>query len=279
MNEENNMWYSAISSALDTLLSHVASVLPSLVAALIILIAGFMLSKLIKVGIKSILDRAGIEKLSASTGIQSQLKRFGEHATLTGLIAGLVFWIIFLLFIVTAAETLGFPQLTATIDSFVLFLPKLIVAALILLFGLAAANMAKAYVFKSASEAGFDFAKPLSNIIYALLILLVSSIAIGQLEIETRLLDTLIAVAFAAMGLGSAISMGLGSQKVSENIMYSIYIADLVKEGDHVILKDGSKGEIETIGAVATTLISEDDSRRIIKNQEFLDQLVVMPKK
>lgn len=279
MNEDKNMWYSAIASALDTLLSHIASVLPSLFAATLIIIAGLIIAKIIKVTIVSLLERAGIETLAASTGIQVQLRRFGKSATLTRLISGLIFWIVFLLFLVTAAETLGFPQLTSTIDSFVIFLPKLIAAALILLFGLAAANIAKEYVHKSASDAGFDFAKPLSNIIYALLILLVSSIAIGQLEIETRLLDTLIAVAFAAMGLGSAISMGLGSRNVSENIMYSIYIADLVSEGDDVILKGGFKGEVQSIGAVAIVLTEKDGSKRIIKNEDFLDQLVIIPKK
>jgi len=275
MNGENTMWYSALSSALDTLLSHIASVLPALFAAIVILLAGFVLAKLVKVAISSLLERSGIERLAASTGIQGQLKRFGETVTLSRILAGLSFWIIFLLFFVTAAETLGFPQLTSTIDAFVLFLPKLIAAALILLFGLAAANLARGYVHKSAAEAGFDFAKPLANMIYALMILLVASIAISQLEIETRLLDALIAVAFAAMGLGSAISMGLGSKQVSENIMYSIYVADHVEEGDLVTLKDGTTGRVLSIGTVAVTLGLDDNSRKIIKNSEFLDQLVI----
>lgn len=272
------MWYSAISNALDTLLTHIASVLPSMIAALLILFAGYLLSKLAKAGTFRLLQKAGIERLSETTGIQSQLKRFGEKATLSSLISTLIFWIIFLLFLVTAAETLGFPQLTNTIDSFVLFLPKLIVASLILLFGLAASNIARAYVFKSATQAGYDFAKPLANIIYALLILLIASISIGQLDIETRLLDILIAVAFSAMGLGSALSMGIGSRNVSENIMYSIYVSDLIQEGDSVILKDGIKGTIETIGSIATTINDQDNRKIIIKNKDLIDNLIILPK-
>lgn len=275
MSTEPNMWYQAFASALDTLLSHVAAIVPSLVAALIIIVVGYFIAKIVRVSVAAVLARVGIEKLSKATGIEDQLRRFGSDVTISYVIATVVYWTILLIFAVTAAESLGLPQLTATIDSFVLFLPKIIATAFILLFGLAAANLAKEMVYKSARSAGFDFAKPVSKIVYGLLVLLVASLAINQLEIETALLDTMISIVLAAIGVGAAISLGLGSRSTSENIMYSLYIADHVQPGDNVTLKTGIKGEVETIGAVATTVRVSDKSLMVINNREFLDQLEV----
>jgi len=275
MNNEPNMWYSAMASALDTLLSHLASVLPSLTAALLILIVGYILAKIVKKSISSLLKKAGTEKLSNLTGMDEQLHRFGSGVTISDILATLGYWVVLLIFIVTAAESLGLPQLTNTIDAFVLFLPKLVATTFILLFGLAAANFAKDLVYKSAHSAGFDFAKPVSKLVYGLLVLLVASLAISQLEIDTGLLDMMIVIVLGAIGVGAAISLGLGSRSTSENIMHSLYIADLVKSGDLVTLKNGVKGSVETIGAIATTIRVSEKSLIVINNKAFLDQLEI----
>ena len=78
----------------------------------------------------------------------------------------------------------------------------------------------KSTVYESAKSAGFDFARPLSKVSFALVVILTLSLTIGQLEIETRLLDAIIIIVLAALGVGAAISLGLGSRSASENIVY-----------------------------------------------------------
>jgi small-conductance mechanosensitive channel len=160
-------------------------------------------------------------------------------------------------------------------DQFLRFIPKLVAATLILLFGLAAASLIKSTVYESAKSAGFDFARPLSKVSFALVVVLTLSLTIGQLEIETRLLDAIIIIVLAALGVGAAISLGLGSRSASENIVYSIYIADTVKIGDKVTISDGTSGEVVEIGAVATTIRTQDESLKVVDNKAFLSGLSI----
>ena len=189
--------------------------------------------------------------------------------------AVLVFWITFLVFIVTAADSLGLSQLGETMDQFLRFIPKIIAATLILLFGLAAANLIKNAIYNAAKAAEFDFARPLSKAAYGLVAILTLSLTINQLDIDTVLLDTIIAIALATLGVGTAISLGLGSREASQNIIYSLYISDTVKVGDSVTTKDGIKGDVVEITAVVTIIRTSDESLKVIDNKRFLDGLTI----
>lgn len=273
MNESSNVWYNAFSQAITTLLEHIASILPNVFAAIFMLLVGYIFAKISKIAIQKILEKASINTLSKTTGIDEQLQRFGSQFTLSYIISSLIFWIILLVFAISAADTLGLPQLTKTIDTFILFIPKILASLIILLLGLAAANLAKNMIAKVGKSAGLEFAAPLSKIVYGLLVVLIFSLAISQLDINTVLLDTMVAIALAALGLGVAISLGLGSKSTSENIMFSLYINDLVDIGSQVKLKDGFSGEVIEIGPLATVISHPKHGRRIIKNAEFVDVL------
>lgn len=273
MNQDISVWFEAISGSLETLLSRFAAFLPGLIAAIIILVIGYFVSKLLRIAVAALLKKLGVDKLSEATGIDSQISKLGDKASVSYALSLMVFWIIFLIFIVTAADSLGLTQLGHTMEQFLIFIPKLIVATLILLFGLAAANLAKNAVHKSAKSAGLDFAKPLSKVTFALVVILTISLTIGQLDIQTVLLDAIIIIVLAALGIGLAISLGLGSRAASENIVYAIYITDAVTIGDKVTTESGDSGEVVDLGAVVTTIRMEDETLKVIENKSFLNGL------
>ena len=275
MKEDISVWFQAISGSLETLLSQFAAFLPGLLAAIVILLIGYSIARILRFGVAAILKKVGVDKLGVATGIDDQLSKLGDKASISYALSLMVFWVVFLVFIVTAADSLGLSQLGQTMDQFLRFIPKLIAATLILLFGLAAANLIKSTVYESAKSAGFDFARPLSKVSFVLVVVLTLSLTIGQLEIETRLLDAIIIIVLGALGVGAAISLGLGSRSASENIVYSIYIADTVKIGDKVTTKDGTSGEIVEIGAVTTTIRVKDESLKLIDNKAFLSGLSI----
>jgi len=275
MKENVGMWYQAMSSSLESLLEKFMGALPSIVAAIFLLLIGYFIAKILRKAIKVALVKIGIEKLANSSGINDALKKIDKDFTVSSFIAHLVFWIVLLVFFVSAADSTGMSSLSETIDQFISFIPKIIAATLILLLGLVIANFAKRVIYNSASSAGFDFAKPVSNAIYALILVLVISLTIGELEIETRLLDLVITVIIASLGIAVALSLGLGSRGPSENVLYSIYIADTVSLSDRVELKDGTVGTVAKMSAVSTVIELDDGSQRVINNRDFLDGLTI----
>ncbi|QHJ10276.1 hypothetical protein FX988_00488 [Paraglaciecola mesophila] len=275
MKENISIWFEAVSGSLTALFEEVAGFLPSLFAALVILLVGYFVSRLLRFAVSSILKKVGVDKLAQATGIDQQLSKFGKNVGVSSTLAVLVFWITFLVFIVTAADSLGLSQLGETMDQFLRFIPKIIAATLILLFGLAAANLIKNAVYNAAKAAEFDFARPLSKAAYGLVAILTLSLTINQLDIDTVLLDTIIAIALATLGVGTAISLGLGSREASQNIIYSLYVSDTVKVGDSVTTKDGIQGNVVEITAVVTILRTPDESLKVIDNKNFLDGLTI----
>ncbi len=275
MTNRLNIWFEAISGSLKTLLSEFAAFIPSLLAAIVILIIGYIVSRVLRSAIRVVLRKIGVDKLASATGVSEHLDKFGKNATISNVISVLIFWIIFLIFIVSAADSLGLSQLGETIDIFIIFIPKIIAATFILLLGLAAASFVKTAVYESAKAAGFDFAKPLSTAVFSLIVILTLSLSISQLEINTLLLDMIIGILLATLGIAAAISLGLGSKAASKSIVYSIYVAEAVKVSDLVTLKDGTKGTVLDIGAIVTTIRLENESLKLIENEEFLNGLTI----
>jgi small-conductance mechanosensitive channel len=275
MKENISIWFEAVSGSLAALLEEIAAFIPSLFAALVILLVGYFISRVLRFAVFAVLNKVGLDKLAKATGIDQQLTKFGKDVSVSSTLAMLVFWITFLVFIVTAADSLGLSQLGETMDQFLRFIPKIIAATLILLFGLAAANLIKNAIFNAAKAAEFDFARPLSKAAYGLVAILTLSLTINQLDIDTVLLDTIIAIALATLGVGTAISLGLGSREASQNIIYSLYISDTVKIGDTVTTKDGIKGDVVEITAVVTIIRTSDESLKVIDNKVFLDGLTI----
>jgi hypothetical protein len=275
MNSNNNVWYQATVSALESMMQTILGALPSLVAGLLIAILGIFIAQLAKkIGYKLLL-KLGFEKLADSAGVNQALKKIDKRLSASHFISGIIFWIILLVFIVTAANTAGLTFLGHSIDQFVNYLPSLLTASFIFLLGIAGANMVKRFVSSSTKAAGFEFSRPLANFVYMLILVLVFSVSIRELKIDTGILDTLITVMIGSLGIAIALSLGLGSRGPSENALYSIYISDIVSVDDIVQLKDGTVGRIAKIGPVATIVEQENGAKKVIHNREFLDGLVI----
>jgi len=127
MNQLRNMgeatWYS-FTQALNTFMSF----LPSLLVALIVLVAGWFIAGFLARLIARGLNAIGMERAVERSGIGRFIEQSGSRWTMSEIIAALIKWSIFLIFIQAAASLVGMAQITTIINSVILFIPKLIVA-------------------------------------------------------------------------------------------------------------------------------------------------------
>ncbi len=124
------MWYSFTQA-----LSSFMSFLPALLGSLVVLIVGWLiaggLARLVERGLRAV----GLEQAVERSGIGHFIEQSGARWTVSGIIAALIKWSIFLIFIQAAASALGMAQITAIINSIILFIPKLVVALAIIVIG------------------------------------------------------------------------------------------------------------------------------------------------
>ncbi|PKM04932.1 MAG: transporter [Gammaproteobacteria bacterium HGW-Gammaproteobacteria-6] len=270
---ELDAWSQSFTEAMSTLWAKIAAFIPSLIAALFIILLGFVVAKVVDTLLSKGLAKVGLDRLMHGAGVNKLFKRIGISAPVSTVIGKIVYWFIVLTFIVSAAESLGLARVSATLDVFTLYLPKVFGAALILFAGLLLSHLVNGVVRGAAESIGVDYASGLGRFVQGLLVIITVSLAIGQLQIETALLNTVIAIVLVSFGAAAALALGLGSRDVVSQIIAGIYVRELYHVGDRIKL-EGLEGVIEEIGTVKTQLLDDEGQIVSVDNRSLLSQRV-----
>jgi hypothetical protein len=270
---EFDPWTQSLLSAMSSLWASVAAFIPRLFGALVVVLLGFVVAKLLDTLLSKVLAKVGLDRLMAGTGLTKLLGRAGIRIPVSALIGKVVYWFVLLIFLVSAAESLGLERVSATLDMLALYVPKVFGAALILLAGVLLAQLLSGLVRGAAEGVGLDYANGLARMAQGLVIIISISVAIGQLEVKTELLNYVIAIVLITVGLAVALAFGLGSRELVSQILAGIYVRELYEVGQRVSLAD-VEGQIEEIGTVKTLLLTDDGELASVANKVLLEQRV-----
>lgn len=270
---EFDPWTQGIVNAMTTVWTPVAGFIPRLFGALVVVLLGFVVAKLLDTLLSKLLAKLGLDRLMGGTGLTKILARVGIQVPVSTLIGKIVYWFVLLVFLVSAAESLGLQRVSATLDMLALYLPKVFGAALVLIVGILLAQLANSLVRGAADGVGLEYSNGLGRVAQWLVIIISISVAIGQLEVKTDLLNYIIAIVLITIGLAAALALGLGSREVAGQIIAGIYVRELYQVGQQVKVAD-VEGIIEEIGTIKTILLTDEGELVSIANRILLDQRV-----
>ena len=272
---ELDPWSQSLFGAMSALWAPIAAFIPRLFGALLVVAIGFMVAKLLDTLLSKLLAKVGLDRLVAGTGVTKLLGRVSIRVPVSVLIGKIVYWFVLLIFLVSAAESLGLARVSATLDMLALYVPKVFGAALILLIGVLLAQLVNGLIRGAAEGVGLEYASGLGRIAQGLVIIIVISVAIGQLEVKTELLNYVIAIALISVGLAVALALGLGSRELVSQILAGIYVRELYEVGQRVRVEGLQlEGEIEEIGTAKTLLLTDEGELVSIANRVLLEQRV-----
>ena len=271
--ESINVWGETLLSAMTALWSKVAGFIPNLLAFIVILGLGYLVSRLVASLLKRLLTTIKIDQFAESIGISATLTKANISASTSTILGGLVFWLLMLTFLVSATETLGLARVSSTIDSFVLYLPKVFGAVFILMAGLFVAQLVRNVINTGAAGLGIEYAAPLAKSIYVLMLVIILSLAISQLELETDMLNQVISIVLITAGGAAALAFGLGSRSVASHILAGTYVRELYKEGDIIGIGEIS-GTIIRVTPVKTEIRTDSGSTFTIPNSEVIETII-----
>lgn len=270
---EAEVWKDTVVAILKDLWTEVALFAPNLVGAIVILLIGYLISRIIKFVVSAFLKKIKVDSASEKVGIKDALNKTGITMDPSEIVGKIAFWIIMLTFVISAAETLGLERVSQTIESLVLYLPKVIGASLIAVVGLLLAHFVRKLIQSGVQGFGAEYGKPLSNFAYGVLVLVIGVIVLEQLEIGTALLNSLVEITLIAAGIALALSLGLGTKDVSRNIISGVYARDIFKNGDSVKIEDDS-GVVEEIGTVTSLVRHKNGEAVYIPNSVLIETKV-----
>jgi small-conductance mechanosensitive channel len=272
-----DIWTQSFGNALTRFWTEIAGFLPNLIATIIFIFIGLLLSKLVTKWFAKVIEKVGFNTLCDMLGIERGLKTLGFKLSPSSLVGRILYLFFMLIILVAGAETLGLDRLSSLLDEFVLYLPKLVGAVVITVIGLFVAKAAKKQVEASFENMGIEFGDAAAKMLQMLVIFITFSLVVGQLQLETELLNTIFTVLIASMGIALALALGLGTKTIANSIVSGIYAREQLLPGDEVEF-DGFIGNVIQVSTVNTIIENKDGLQMSIPNQDLLTKTYTITK-
>jgi flagellar biosynthesis protein FliQ len=197
---------------LRVFLHQAADFLPRLGLALVVLIAGWILAKMARFAIVRTLRAINFNILTERAGVDGFLRDGGIQADTTEILALLTYWLVILAALVIGFNGLGLTYITDLLGRVLLFVPKVMVALLILAFGAYFArfvgNAVCAY-FRNVHLQDADLLGKLAQ--YAILTFVVL-IALDQVNVGGDIVRQTFLIVLAGVVFALALAFGLGGK-------------------------------------------------------------------
>ena len=145
--------------------------------------------------------------------------RVAELPTAEVLVAKIVFWLVWIGFIVSAVDTLQFTPFQGLVGEFYRFVPRFVLALLVLALGFLVGNFLWRATLLASVNAGMPGARLLSGALRVLVIAIGAVMALEQLGLATGVALTAFAITFGALMLGLAIAFGLGGRDAAKQLI------------------------------------------------------------
>lgn len=200
-------------ASFNAIIGQIAEFLPKLVLAMALLFFGWIVAKLVRGGVRRLLALAHFDQLAEKTGVEEFLKHGDMHVTFSGIISEVSYWLVVLIVLVTVSSSLGLTAVADLFNRVALYLPNIVVAVLIIIFGTLLARFINRLVFTWLRNLGIDGALTMSTIAEYGVQVFAVFVALEQLAIGTQLLTTAFAILFGAVCLALALAFGLGGRE------------------------------------------------------------------
>jgi hypothetical protein len=193
------------------LLGRFTDYLPTLTAGTLVLLLGVALGWLAKRAVVRVLAWLRLDRLAGRVGWRSAFGKGDVRAALYDLLGTVVFAVVVLVFLDNALIIWGLDVLSRFIDRVVVALPRLALAAVIVIAGGAIAGAAAGRAEAALEEEEVGYARLLAKALKGVLLAVVAAIALWELDLARQIVLSGFVIAFGAMGVAFALSVGLGS--------------------------------------------------------------------
>ncbi len=225
--------------------------------ALLVLVIGWLVIKVVLIVLKKALRFIKIDKLGEKLNEIELVEGKKLNINITKVVLSFVKWSLLLLLIIVVSEMLGLTIISEELGNLIHYLPQLISAIIIFMIGLFIANFAKNSIkalFKSLDISG---SKMISQLVFVIILVVVSITALNQAGINTEIITSNLTLIFGAFLGAFALALGLGAREVVGDLLRTFYTRRTYELGQQIRFKD-VKGVIVAIDDISMTLKTEN---------------------
>ena len=221
-------FWDQLTDSLEEFGANIGNWVPKIVGALLILVVGWMVARIVKRIVRRLLDRPVMTTALDKSGIGPVLRNAGYSAA--ALLATLVYAILMLIVFILAAEALQVQAVVDLLDDLVAYLPLLLVAVIILVvtgaIGTFAGDMARP-MGESRDMAWLGSAVRFVIVAFGVITAL-DVLGVGR--VTNRIFDAVLATAGLAIAASAAVAFGVGGIDTAKK-WWSRYLSPKTEHG------------------------------------------------
>lgn len=197
--------------------------LPQLTVGILVMLIGWGLASVLRKGIIKLLRLTRLDVFAEKAGLDDFLLKGGTQYSTINIVANLFYWFMIFGLTLTVLHSFGLDIAKELFNKFLLFIPSVIAAILVLIFGTLLAKLIRGTTFTYLTNARIDGAEFISTIIYWALIFLVVSIVLQLLSLGGQILVSAFEIAFGGLCLALAIAFGLAGKEWATQILEKLW--------------------------------------------------------
>jgi hypothetical protein len=199
-------------------LHQIAGFLPRLLLAIVLLIIGWLIARAVRFAIVKALRAVNFGVVTEKAGIDHFLQQGGANIDTIRVLGAMFYWLVILAALMIAFNSLELAYVTDLIGRVVLFVPRVMVAIVILVFGVYFARFVGAALATYLRNIGVAEAGVMGRLALYAIVAFVIMIALDQLGLGDIIRQTFLIIV-AAIALGLALAFGLGGQKRASELL------------------------------------------------------------
>lgn len=203
-----------------TVIAQISQFFINILLVLAILLIGWLVARVIKFLITKLLKSIKlVDDLSERIGLDDLLSKGGIPYTLSELIGIVFYWLALLITFVMAINAIGLTVANDLLNRMVLYIPNIIAAVFILILGMFVATMLRNIIQTAATNAGLSQAKFLAKLVEAIVVVFAALVTFEQLGIAPRLIELIVSIVLASIGLAFGLAFGFGCQDIAKKTL------------------------------------------------------------
>jgi small-conductance mechanosensitive channel len=213
-------WGDVFNTSLQNLWWGFIQFAPKLILAIVFFVIGWALGALVAKAFEQVFKSLKIDSLFQSLGVDSFFRKAGMNLNSGYFVGQLVKWFIIIIFLLPSLNLVGLDYIAFFLKDDVLgFLPKVVVAAFVLIIATIVADFLSKSAFASAKAMNLKSAHMLGSLVKYTVWVFAFIIALGQLGVAEGYMGTLFAGIIGMLALGGALAFGLGGKEAAGRLI------------------------------------------------------------
>lgn len=219
----NYSWYDSAQFLVTQSLADIAVYLPRILAALVLLLVGTLVAKLIRRSVVALLNKMQLSRAIEKTPVDEFLKNADLGQRFEDIFGTILYWLMMLVVIHSVVTVLGLASLSLILERVLAYLPRVLAAVIVLFFGVLLAGVVETLVKGAIRSIDGKSGRTLGKIASYAVVTIAVLAAISELHIAQEFILILFIGFVTMLTIGVGLAVGLGGQDLVRQLLNDWY--------------------------------------------------------